>query len=149
MSSNAGKASKSAQSWPNFSGSKILLVDDSTAVRDLMRHYLAPLGATILEAADGTQAIDHVTNHSNIAIILLDVHMPGMDGLSFATEYQKLVLAGDIEKTPIIMVTTETTREMAAKAQQLGISGWIVKPPRQEILLDVVTRMAKREHRAA
>jgi CheY-like chemotaxis protein len=114
-----------------------------------MRHYLAPLDATIIEASDGTDALEKVTSHPDLSIILLDVHMPGMDGLGFAAEYQKLVQAGQLPKVTIIMVTTETTRKIAAAAQKLGISGWLVKPPRQEILLDVVTRMATRSERVA
>ncbi|MFO1019560.1 MAG: response regulator [Planctomycetales bacterium] len=112
---------------------KLLLVDDSKAVRLLGKRIINPLGFTILEAEDGQQALDLMRQNPDISAVLLDWNMPIMDGLSFLKALRGLSLP----KQPIVvMCTTENDMSRIVEAMQAGANEYIMKPFTEDIVRD-------------
>ncbi|MBN1523438.1 MAG: response regulator [Spirochaetales bacterium] len=115
---------------------KILLVDDSTAIRNILKTAL--FGEfDVIEAENGQQALDRA-NSDSVDFFLLDVNMPVMDGISAAREIRKLSKYGS---TPIVMLTTESRDERRQEGKAAGANGWVVKPCEPEKLLEVIKKM--------
>ncbi len=110
----------------------ILTVDDSRAVRTIVGKQVKKLGYDVLEAEDGVQGLEQLARTA-VALVLLDVTMPNMDG---PTMLQKMREGGD--QTPVIMLTAESTRSVVAGAMALGISDYILKPFKPEELREKV-----------
>lgn len=106
----------------------ILTVDDSRAVRTIVGKQVKELGFDVLEAEDGVQGLQ-VLSESSVDLVLLDVTMPNMDG---PTMLQKMRELGN--KTPVIMLTSESKRTIVAGAMKQGISDYILKPFKPEEL---------------
>jgi len=106
----------------------ILTVDDSRAVRTIVGKQVKELGFEVLEAEDGIQGLQ-VLSESSVDLVLLDVTMPNMDG---PTMLQKMRELGN--KTPVIMLTSESKRTIVAGAMKQGISDYILKPFKPEEL---------------
>ncbi len=106
----------------------ILTVDDSRAVRTIVGKQVKELGFEVLEAEDGVQGLA-VLAESQVDLVLLDVTMPNMDG---PTMLQKMREAGN--KTPVIMLTSESKRSIVAGAMKQGINDYILKPFKPEEL---------------
>jgi DNA-binding response OmpR family regulator len=106
----------------------ILTVDDSRAVRTIIAKQVRELGFEVLEAEDGVQGLEQLV-HAAVDLVLLDVTMPNMDG---PTMLRKMREAGS--KTPVIMLTSESTRSIVAGAIMTGISDYILKPFKPEEL---------------
>ena len=85
-----------------MSSTKILIVDDEQRIRKLLRDYLIRDGYTVYEASNGRQALDIFNSEANIALIILDVMMPEMDGWQVCSEIRKT------SKVPIIMLTAKS-----------------------------------------
>ena len=120
---------------------KILIVDDSTVVRTVVKQALALGGYTdLLEAVDGVVALEVARAQSAaIGLYVLDVNMPNMDGITLVGELRKLGA-----KAPIIMLTTETDKGKMTQAKELGATGWIIKPFDAEKFLGVVRLFVKK-----
>lgn len=116
---------------------RILTVDDSRAVRTIVAKQVKELGLEVDEAEDGQQALDKLEEIA-CDLILLDVTMPVMDG---PTMLQKLRERGD--KTPVIMLTSESKRSVVADAMKLGINDYILKPFKPEELMGKVKAALK------
>ena len=102
----------------------ILLVDDSTTIRNMLRATLEPAGYRILEASGGRAGLE-VVRQEPIDLIISDQNMPGLDGLGMV----KAIRAGsDNPPVPILVLTTEFSDEKKARARAAGATGWIVKP---------------------
>jgi len=115
---------------------KILLVDDSTAIRNILKTAL--FGEfDVLEAENGQQAIEKA-GAGGIDCFLLDVNMPVMDGITAVREIRKLAA---YQKTPIIMLTTESREERRQEGKAAGANGWVVKPCEPDKLLEVIRKM--------
>lgn len=106
----------------------ILTVDDSRAVRTIVGKQVKELGFDVLEAEDGVQGLQ-VLSESAVDLVLLDVTMPNMDG---PTMLQKMREGGN--KTPVIMLTSESKRTIVAGAMKQGIADYILKPFKPEEL---------------
>lgn len=102
----------------------ILLVDDSSTIRNMLKAFLQPLGYKLLEAAGGRAGLEHV-KQSKIDLIITDQNMPGMDGLTMVEQIRK---GPHNAKVPIMVLTTETSDEMKAKFRAAGANGWMSKP---------------------
>ena len=121
---------------------KVLVVDDSRTVRGTMRNFLKILGDfEYLEAEDGEEGFQQVKLHPDLFLVLLDINMPKIDGLTLAEKIQK-ELASNV---PIVILTTEDDPKMMARAQKAGVMGWIIKPPRKKAILQVIERVIAKE----
>lgn len=110
----------------------ILVVDDIRANRVAMRRLLAPVGARIVEAESGTEALSACLD-TTFALILLDVQMPDMDGFEVA---ELLSGQGDLSNTPVIFITANYTAEIdALQGYELGAVDYLSKPVNETILL--------------
>lgn len=114
----------------------ILIVDDSGSFRTVVKLALQKAGFTVVEAVDGQDALDKLPG-SKPALIVCDVNMPRMDGLSFARQ----VKAGPFKFTPMIMLTTESQESKRAEGKAAGVRAWLTKPFQPSQLVDAVQRL--------
>ncbi len=105
---------------------KVLVVDDARVVRITLREIMKTLGYEILEAADGEQAIEKIKEHPDVNLIMLDWHMPVMNGYDFLVFLRGLPEHGS--NPPVIMVTTEASMPSMLKALAAGADEYIMKP---------------------
>jgi len=117
----------------------ILTVDDSRAVRTIVGKQVRELGFDVLEAEDGIQGLEQLAQ-AQVDLVLLDVTMPNMDGPAML---QKMREGGN--KTPVIMLTSESKRTIVAGAMKLGISDYILKPFKPEELRSKVLSVLQGE----
>ena len=101
----------------------VLVVDDAAMVRRQVGRILGALGYTIVEAVDGVDALQKPIEAPDTGLILLDVHMPRMNGLEFLER-----LATRATAPPVIMLTADGQPELIRRAKALGARAWIVKP---------------------
>ena len=113
---------------------KILVVDDSISMRQMVVFTLEGAGYEVAEAADGVLALDWAKENS-CDLVLTDVNMPNMDGLELVTELRRLP---EYSKKPVLVLTTERSDEMKVKGKNAGATGWIVKPFVPDQLLKAV-----------
>lgn len=104
---------------------RILVVDDSDVVRDQVRKALEAGGYEVLEGINGAAGLAMATENENIGLIICDVNMPKMNGLEMCEKIKKLPT---FKKTPIFMLTTESSQELRTKGKEIGIMAWMVKP---------------------
>jgi two-component system, chemotaxis family, chemotaxis protein CheY len=120
---------------------KILIVDDSSTVRQQVRVALATAGFDVIEAADGVEAAEILAERKDLGAVLCDVNMPRMGGL----EMLELVQAkGHLNGLPVVMLTTEGQQALVQRAKQAGARGWIVKPFKPEQLVATMRKLTAR-----
>ncbi|MBC7543083.1 MAG: response regulator [Candidatus Sericytochromatia bacterium] len=111
----------------------ILVVDDSATVRQQLTSFLKNNGFEATAAENGTDALQQAQSRSKaFDMVVTDVNMPQMGGLEMIAA---LRLRPGYAKTPIFVLTTESTADIMAKGKALGATAWIVKPFKPEILL--------------
>jgi two-component system chemotaxis response regulator CheY len=115
----------------------ILIVDDSASVRSVVGIALKGAGYAVIEACDGQDALDKLTGQK-IHLIVSDVNMPNMDGITFVKEVKKLP---NYKFTPVCMLTTEAEKSKMMEGKAAGAKAWIVKPFQPPKLLDVVSKL--------
>lgn len=114
-----------------------LVVDDSSTIREMLAHTLRQAGFDALTGADGQEGLSRLEGQ-RVDLIITDLHMPVMDGLTFI----RAVRARDEYKAvPILMLTTESQAEIKAEGKAAGVTGWLVKPFNTEMLLRVIGRV--------
>ena len=121
-----------------------LVVDDSTTMRRMVGFTLREAGFEIVEGANGEQGLSRLDGHG-VDIIVTDVHMPVMDGLSMVEAVRR---RADHRFTPILILTTESGDEMKRRGKEAGASGWIVKPFNPRLLREVVCRLLRLPYEA-
>lgn len=102
---------------------KVLVVDDSSTVRNDVSGYLMAQGINVSTAIDGADGLAKALGDPELKLVLCDVHMPTMDGL---TMIEKLRASGN--QVAVIMLTTEDDTAMKQRGKSAGVKGWIVKP---------------------
>ena len=122
---------------------KILIVDDESRMRKLIRDFLEREGYQILEAADGVEAMDQFYSDKDISLIILDVMMPRMDG------WQVLREVREHSKVPIMMLTARTEEQNELKGFELGVDEYVAKPFSPKILVARVGALLKRARNTA
>lgn len=115
----------------------ILAVDDSASMRQMVVFTLTSAGHTVTEAADGQQALE-TAKGKTFDLVLSDVNMPNMDGITLTRELRTLP---SFKFTPILMLTTEAGLEKKTEGKEAGATGWIVKPFNPEQLLATVKKV--------
>ncbi len=113
----------------------ILVVDDSASVRQVVSITLTGAGYEVTEACDGKEALTKLDGRK-FHLIISDVNMPNMDGISLVKEVKGLA---QYKFTPIVMLTTEGSDEKKKQGQEAGAKAWIVKPFKPEQLLKTVS----------
>ena len=119
-------------------GLKILVVDDEARMRKLVKDFLTNKGFQVIEAADGEEAVDIFFNQKDIALILLDVMMPKMDGWEVCKTIRKY------SKVPIIMLTARGEERDELQGFNLGVDEYISKPFSPKILVARVEAILRR-----
>ena len=115
---------------------KIMTVDDSSSVRQMVGFTLKEAGYDVVEAVDGKDALKQLS--SPVDMIITDLNMPNMDGLELIRQVRTM---SSYKFTPIVMLTTESQTEKKQAGKQAGATGWIVKPFKPEQLLGVVKKV--------
>jgi len=118
----------------------ILIVDDSSTDRKIMRKAIEPLGFQIIEASDGEEALNILKKDSNIDAALVDIEMPRMDGYTLAQEIRKY---NRFKNLPLIAVTSRTTKADRVRGVEVGMNEYITKPYTAEYLANVLKRNLK------
>ncbi|MBV1777005.1 response regulator [Burkholderiaceae bacterium DAT-1] len=116
---------------------KILAVDDSPSIRQMVGFTLRTAGYQVTEANDGNAGLN-AAKGGQFDLVLTDINMPGMDGFGLTTSLRSLP---NYKSTPILVLTTEAGDEMKVKGKAAGATGWLVKPFDPTKLLDVVKRL--------
>jgi len=117
---------------------KILIVDDESRMRKLVRDFLVKSNYDVIEAADGSQALDMFFEVKDIALIILDVMMPKMNGMEVCKEIR------NYSKVPIIMLTARAEERDELQGFELGVDEYITKPFSPKILVARVEAVLKR-----
>ena len=116
---------------------KILVIDDSASLREVVSIALEGAGYEVVQAADGKQALEKLDG-SRIHLAICDVNMPVMDGITFVKEAKK---RHEYRFMPIIMLTTESRESRKEEGQMAGAKAWVVKPFRPEQMLHAVAKL--------
>lgn len=119
---------------------KILVVDDESRMRKLVRDFLVRSGYEVFEAGDGQEAVDVFFEENDIALIILDVMMPKMDGWQVCREIR------EYSKVPIIMLTARADEKDELMGFQLGVDEYISKPFSPKILVARVEAVLRRSN---
>ena len=119
---------------------KILVVDDEQRMRKLVRDFLTKQDFTVLEAADGEEAVDIFLENKDIILVILDVMMPKMDGWQTCREIRQY------SKVPIIMLTARGDERDELRGFELGVDEYIAKPFSPKILVARVQALLRRSN---
>ncbi len=114
-----------------------LVVDDSSVMREMVSQTLRSAGFELRVGANGQEGLDRLTG-TPPDIIVTDVYMPVMDGITFVRAVRARPEYGRI---PILILTTETRAEIKQQGKEAGATGWIVKPFNPDMLLQVVQKL--------
>jgi two-component system chemotaxis response regulator CheY len=118
---------------------KVLIVDDSSAIRQSISFVLQQSGYEVVEANDGVDGLEKLTASGSVDLIITDVNMPNMDGISMIKKVRE---KDEWKFLPIIVLTTESQGSKMNEGKEAGATGWIVKPFSAEKLLSVVKKVA-------
>lgn len=110
---------------------KALVVDDSKPIRQIERKYLEEMGFEVLEAENGQEALKVLEAHPDIQLILLDWHMPVMNGYEFL---KKMRSNPDWNDVKVMMVTTENQQKSVIEAIMAGANEYLMKPFDKEMI---------------
>lgn len=117
---------------------QVLVVDDSATVRYEVSYFLEEAGISVVCANDGKDGLRQLQNDPEIKVIISDVNMPNMDGLTMAEKIREELGNNDVN---IIMLTTVSDKNMKKRAKAAGVKGWIVKPFRGENVIGSIRRL--------
>lgn len=115
----------------------ILAVDDSASMRQMVGFTLKGAGFDVIEAVDGQDAL-RVAKGKKVNLVITDVNMPNMDGISLVRELRALA---DYKFVPILLLTTESGDAKKAEGKAAGATGWLVKPFNPEQLLATIKKV--------
>lgn len=119
---------------------KVLIVDDSRSMRDMLYHCLISAGFNVVQAEDGLDGLKVLESQNQKPdVILTDINMPRMDGFGFIEAIRKNKYC---RATPVLVLTTEIDKEKKDRARHAGATGWIVKPFDPVKLVDAIRRVA-------
>ena len=116
----------------------ILIVDDSTSLRVVVKIALVRAGYDVIEAGDGKEGLAALDKAGKVNLIVSDVNMPNMDGITFVTHVKQHPRH---KFTPVIMLTTEGQDGKKQEGRAAGAKAWIVKPFSPPQLLDAVSKL--------
>jgi len=117
---------------------RILIVDDSETIRNQLRRLLEGKGYEVFEGVDGQNGFEQLRAHKGVNLIICDVNMPNVDGLTMCG---KIHLDQDYKSIPILMLTTESSAELKSRGKAAGVTAWITKPFDAERLIAVLQKL--------
>lgn len=115
----------------------VMIVDDSASLRQVVNMALRSAGYEVLEACDGRDALSKLGGQ-RVHLVISDVNMPNMDGITFVREMKKL---DPYKFTPVIMLTTEALEDKKREGQAAGAKAWVVKPFQPQQMLSAVAKL--------
>lgn len=117
---------------------QILVVDDSSTMRGIVASYLSNNGFEVALAVDGVDGLHQLRQDAAIRLVVSDVNMPNMDGLTMAEKIRSELRDRELS---IVMLTTEDNPRLRERGKAIGVTGWIVKPFRGDAVLAPFRRM--------
>ena len=127
-----------AQKEQHDMAKRILTIDDSKTIRDMLMLTLSDAGFDVLQAVDGQDGLD-VLGDDRVDVIITDINMPRMDGYEVIRQLRQ----NSVHKTtPILVLTTESDADKRNLARQAGATGWMVKPFDPDSLIATVRKVA-------
>jgi len=120
-----------------MSAPRILAVDDSASMRQMVAFTLREAGFEVTEAYDGANALE-IAQRESFRAVLCDVNMPNLDGIGLVKALRQLPA---YKFTPLLMLTTESSPEKKLEGKSAGATGWLVKPFNPEQLIATVKRV--------
>lgn len=118
-------------------GKTVMVIDDSASIRQVMSLTLSKAGYDVTEACDGADALGKL-NGQKINLIVCDVNMPNMDGITFLRSIKE---RPGYRFTPVIMLTTESQEAKKQEGKAAGARAWVVKPFKPEQMLEAVSKL--------
>jgi two-component system, chemotaxis family, chemotaxis protein CheY len=118
---------------------QILVVDDSATVRNEVSAFLTQNGLTVVTAEDGKDGLDKLQSDSAIKLVISDVNMPNVDGLTMVERIRSELGNTTVN---IIMLTTESDPRMKERGKAAGVKGWIVKPFKGDGVVGSIKKLA-------
>lgn len=118
---------------------KILAVDDSSSVRQMVSFTLQSAGYAVVDAVDGKDGLDKA-GQDKFDLVITDLNMPNLDGIQLITELRKLPAYSYV---PILMLTTESQAQKKDAGRKAGATGWIVKPFDSNQLIAALQKLIK------
>lgn len=119
--------------------SRILTVDDSVAMRQMVKATLTGAGYEVVPASNGREALE-ITAQQSIDLVITDVNMPEMDGIALV---RALRSQANYRNKPLLILTTEGAAARKLEGREAGASGWMLKPFNSERLLATIARFLK------
>lgn len=116
--------------------SKILIVDDSSTMRESLKLVLVSQGHQVDSGSNGIEGLEKYKDNKDYDLIITDINMPEMNGLDFLANLRKLT-----KEIPVIVLTTETEKEKIEIAKSYKASAWIIKPFKPADLITVVSKI--------
>lgn len=120
-------------------GYKILIIDDSDSIREVVGFTLENAGHEVIKAVDGKDAL-RFFDGQKFDLVITDLHMPNMNGIELIREVRAL---NDYKFVPILFLTTESQTAKKMEAKEAGATGWIVKPFAPEKLLEAINKVVR------
>lgn len=115
----------------------VLVVDDSTTIRQMVSFTLKEAGFSVVEAVDGQDALESLAAR-RMDLIVTDLNMPRLDGIAFIRALRSRPAS---RYTPVLMLTTESQESKRQEGRSAGASAWIVKPFHPDKLLQVIGKV--------
>lgn len=115
---------------------RVLVIDDSTVARQEVSRALQGSGIEVVQAGEGEEGLWRL-RQQEVDLILTDVHMPIMDGLSFT---RKLRALPKYKNIPVFVLTSDCTEDRIQEGKNAGVTAWILKPPKLDLLVATVRR---------
>lgn len=121
---------------------KIIIADDEDEIRMLLASTLVHHGFQVVEASNGEEAVQKVLANPDVRLIISDLKMPKLNGLQMVKAIRRMQLA---EEAKLIVLTAYSQPALIAEGKKLAIDAWLVKPVRQDALVDTVRRLLERK----
>ena len=119
----------------------VLVIDDSSSIREQVRLALVPAGYPVIEAADGIEGLARIRDTEGLGLILCDLNMPRMGGLDLIIESQNAGVT-----IPFLVLTSDGQPAVIRRAREAGVRGWIVKPIKADMLKFAVDKILGQPH---
>ena len=121
---------------------KILLIEDSIDFLNKMKSFLEDMEYEVVTAMDGLEGIEMIKKHPDLVLIISDVNMPNLDGISMCKRIRK----EQLQSPPIMMVTTEGSKKLRKEGEEVGVNYWLIKPVPQKMLISMVEKILNQEN---